>query len=88
MLDLWNLVGRFMVKGCIRMSVEFKLEKKPNRNGTLVDTLVKYETDKEPEDWTTIEELDRLFEACVRRWNENGWDLEKLITCVNECEFD
>lgn len=42
-------------------------------------------TDKE--EWCSVEDLDELFEACSRRWPV-GWDLNKLLTCVEECQFD
>ena len=75
------------------MSVKFELQKVENsRTGALEDALVKLTTDglgnTEAEQWCTVNELDRLFEACSRRWAENGWDLEKLLQCVSECEFD
>lgn len=74
------------------MSVKFTLEKVENeRTGALEDALVKHETlegKTESEQWCTVNELDRLFEACSRRWEANGWDLEKLMTCVNECDFE
>ena len=74
------------------MSVKFVLNKVENeRTGSLEDALVKEVTvgDKtETEQWCTINELDRLFDACSRRWAENGWDLEKLIVAVNESTID
>jgi hypothetical protein len=42
----------------------------------------------EREIWTTIPDLDRLFDACSKRWDQYGWDLDKLIKAVEECEFD
>jgi hypothetical protein len=39
------------------------------------------------EELLTIEDLDRLFDACVDRW-PIGWDLNKLLTCIRECGFD
>jgi len=71
----------------------FKLEKRPDASGRQVDTLVKCVGNPdsvlgaEEEEWCTVNDLDRLFEACARRW-PIGWDLEKLITAVRECEFD
>ncbi|MGZ3742742.1 MAG: hypothetical protein ACXVB1_00130 [Pseudobdellovibrionaceae bacterium] len=67
--------------------VEFKLEKREDDNGQMVDTLIRQENGTE-EIWTTIPDLNRLFDVCSRRWERHGWDLEKLITCINECEFD
>lgn len=69
------------------MNISFKLEKKQDKAGQLVDTIVKYIDNKEDEEWCTIPDLDRLFDSCVSRWGSN-WDLNKLVTCVNECEFD
>lgn len=71
----------------------FTLEKRQNEDtGAIEDALIKTTTDAEgktnEEQWLTVPELDRLFDVCSRRWEANGWDLEKLITCVNECEFD
>jgi hypothetical protein len=73
--------------------VKFALVQKENdRTGQMEDTLVKQTTSDngstEEEQWCTVPELDRLFDACSRRWQANGWDLEKLITCVNECDFE
>lgn len=74
--------------------VKFTLEKKENeRTGAEEDAIIKNNIDDkgaviDQEQWCTIPELDRLFDACSRRWKDNGWDLEKLMTCVNECEFD
>lgn len=69
----------------------FKLEKRCDDNGQMLDTIVKYtlkEGEEEQEEkWCTIVELDQLFDACVKRWGSN-WDLEKLKTAVVECEFD
>lgn len=69
----------------------FVLEKVRDRNDDLKQTIVKITTDdkgkEEREEWTTIADLDRLFDACTARW-PRGWDLEKLLTCVRECEFD
>lgn len=75
------------------LKVKFTLEKRENEStGALEDALIKTSTDDKgvstEEQWLTVPELDRLFDVCSRRWQENGWDLEKLITCVNECEFD
>lgn len=76
------------------MGVKFKLEKVENdRTGALEDALIKETTDAsgvvlDSEQWCTVNELDRLFEACSRRWATNGWDLEKLMVAVNECDFE
>lgn len=42
---------------------------------------------KGEEEWTTVKDLDKLFDACTVRWPA-GWDLNKLLTCIRECEFD
>lgn len=70
------------------MAVEFKLEKRPHENGEELATIIKYEDGKEVDQWCTIMDLDRLFDTCSRRWAKHGWDLNKLIACVSECEFD
>jgi len=77
------------------MGVQFTLKKVPNeRTGNPEDALIKETTDDatgkvtESEQWCTVNELDRLFETCARRWPDNGWDLEKLMVAVNECDFD
>lgn len=67
--------------------ITFKLEKLTNKLGVEVDTLVKYEDGKKLDIWCDVMELDCLFDTCTRRW-PRGWDLEKLVTCINECEFD
>jgi hypothetical protein len=74
-------------------NIKFVIEKRVNdRTGQEEDAIVKQVTDASgsvtEDQWCTISELDRLFETCSRRWDEHGWDLEKLITCVTECEFD
>lgn len=74
-------------------NVKFTLEKRENeRNGTLEDAVIKTVVNEKgestEEQWCTIPELDRLFDVCQRRWADNGWDLEKLMTAVNECSFD
>jgi hypothetical protein len=68
--------------------VTFALEKKADKNGQVQDTLVRKEDGKPDEDWGTVNDFDRLFAACSQRWAEYGWDLEKLITAVRECQFD
>lgn len=73
--------------------VAFTLEKRANEStGAIEDALIKTTTQPdgktEEEQWLTVPELDRLFDTCSRRWSANGWDLEKLLTCINECEFD
>lgn len=74
------------------MSTTFVVKQVQNeRTGALENAVVKETTVNgvtESEQWCTIDELDRLFEACSRRWSVNGWDLEKLMTCVNECDFE
>jgi len=75
------------------MGIKFELQKVENeRTGALEDALIKITTDStgksESEQWCTVNELDRLFEACSRKWATNGWDLEKLMVCVNECDFE
>jgi hypothetical protein len=74
-------------------NVKFTLEKRVNENtGATEDALIKTTTDDKgvstEEQWLTVPELDRLFDTCSRRWSENGWDLEKLLVCINECAFD
>lgn len=72
-------------------NVNFQLVKKEDENGQLQDTLVRNQAldngTIDTEDWCTISDLDRLFNACSRRWPK-GWDLDKLLTCVSECDFD
>lgn len=67
--------------------IEWKLEKCDNGNGQQIDTLVKY-TDGVREECGTVDEFVRLFEACSKRWEKYGWDLDKVIQCIAECEFD
>lgn len=74
-------------------SVKFSLKKRQNeRTGAIEDAVIKTVIDDKglttEEQWCTISELDRLFDACSRRWADNGWDLEKLMVAVNECGFD
>lgn len=72
--------------------VRFALEKRADENtGVEVDTLMKY-TDHENgtgegEPWGNVIEFNRLFDVCSRRWPA-GWDLEKVITAVQESDFD
>lgn len=68
--------------------VTYTLEKKEEpRSGVMIDTLVKTREGQEPEALLDVLELEDLFDACVRRWGDN-WDLNKLKTCIAECEFD
>jgi hypothetical protein len=75
------------------MRVYFKLEKVLDSTGQEIDTLVKYTQDNPDaapdsgEEWCTVQDLDRLFETCTTRWPV-GWDLEKVMTAVRECDFD
>jgi len=72
--------------------VRFALEKiEDEATGQAVDTLVKYTKDGEQpetsETWGNVVEFNQLFDACVKRW-DNNWDLNKVVTAVLECEFD
>ncbi len=66
----------------------FALVKKINEEtGSEQLALIKKVEGKPDEEWTTMDDLNRLFDSCVARWGSN-WDLEKLIVCIRECEFD
>lgn len=68
--------------------VTFVVQKMTDDNGQTTDHLVKKVEGQPDESWGSISEFDRLFNACSTRWSKHGWDLNKLITAVNECEFD
>ncbi len=72
----------------VSMSRFFTLDKIDNGNGTEVATLVCHDDGKDPEPWGNVDDFDRLFNACSKRWPALGWDIDKLIACVNECEFE
>lgn len=73
--------------------VSFALEKRADENtGVEVDTLVKYTENENGikdsgEPWGNVMEFDRLFDVCSRRW-PRGWDLNKVMTAIQECDFD
>ena len=77
------------------MPVEFKLEKVLNEDtGTEKLSLVKYTpvssgaaTNTEREVWFAIEDIDRLFDTCVKRWKDN-WDLDKVCVAISESQID
>lgn len=62
--------------------------KMTDANGQEAEHLVRKEDGKPDEDLGSIPEFYRLFDACVERWPVHGWDLNKLIQCVRECDFD
>lgn len=72
------------------MGVRFELKKKEDGNGQMVDTLTKI-TDVggkvNEEDWGTVQDFDRLFNACVSRWQGN-WDINKVCTAISESQID
>lgn len=70
------------------MGVTFVIEKKSDDNGQISDHIIKKVDGQPDESWGSIPEFDRLFDACSTKWKKHGWDLNKLITCVNECEFE
>lgn len=41
----------------------------------------------EKETWTTIIDLDRLFDKCVKKWGSN-WNLEKLMAAIDDSEIE
>jgi hypothetical protein len=71
--------------------IKFSLEKRPDRVGVLVDTIVRTEISlvggKVEEEWGTIQDLDNLFQACRDRW-EGAWDLNKVCTAIRESMID
>jgi hypothetical protein len=72
--------------------VYFKVEKVADENtGQEIDSLVQYkETEgKDPvkDVWCSVVDLDRLFNACVDRWDSN-WNLEKVCVAIRESEID
>lgn len=65
--------------------------------GAMVPTLIRYMSKDtadgegrpmQREEMGSVNDFIRLFKACQRRWSDNGWDIEKLIAAVNQCEFD
>ena len=59
------------------MNTWFKLEKKKNDIGQVLDTIVQcaQETPDGPiqeDDWCTVVDLDNLFNACTSRWERIG----------------
>lgn len=67
-------------------AIKFSLEPKADANGVEVPTLIKKVDGLPDEDWCSVQDLDRLFNACVQRWGSN-WDLEKVMTAVRETEI-
>lgn len=67
---------------------KFIIDKRPQGAARdMMDTVVQVTEGQPDDEWCTIQDLDQLFEACKQRWGSN-WDLQKLKTCVAECEFD
>jgi hypothetical protein len=58
-----------------------------DQNGTESDALVKIEDSGTEDVWCTVQDLDTLFDTCVKRWGSN-WDLNKVCTAITECDFD
>jgi hypothetical protein len=71
--------------------IKFILKKTTNSVGAEIDALFKQTTDEKgvmtEEEWTNVSDLDLLFDTCTRKW-PRGWDLEKLLTCIRECDFE
>ena len=79
----------------IKPTVSHTIEKEEEEGAVsdcVVRTVREGDTVKEREVMTSIPDLYRLFNACDKRWPKppqgEGWDLEKLLVCVSECEFD
>lgn len=69
--------------------ITYKLESRDaDESGISVPCVIKCVDDKPEEILTSVPDLLRLFETCSRKWSKNGWDLEKLCTAINECEFE
>ena len=69
--------------------ITFTLEPIADSNGIEVPTLIKStedggKIDKEP--WGNVQEFDRLFETCARKWGSD-WDLEKVCVAITESEI-
>ncbi len=68
--------------------ISFVLENRPHEStGVPMPTLVKKEEGKPDDEWCTVQDLDQLFEACVRRWG-NNWNLEKIMVAITETQID
>lgn len=61
---------------------KFTLEKKKGSFGELFKT----RDDGTKEAWGTIEDFDRLFDECVKKWG-NNWDLNKVLIAIKESEI-
>lgn len=68
-------------------NITFKMEDISNPQGIVIPTIVKYIDDSNREEWCNVDDLDKLFDACVQRWGSN-WDLNKVLEAVHDCEFD
>jgi hypothetical protein len=73
------------------MAVKFELRKVEDEGtGVLVDTLMKITTVGEKvveEAWGSVLDFDKLFNACVARW-EGNWDIDKVCTTIRETTID
>lgn len=76
--------------------ISFAVEKVTHETtGQELDAIVKTTTtefvDRAPEvqkeTWTTIIDLDRLFDCCVKKWGSN-WNLEKVMAAVSDSEIE
>lgn len=83
--SLWPLLSSGA--GAVMPDVSHKIEKRDDGNGQQIDSVIRIENGQE-EIITTVSDLYSLFDECSRRWRVSGWDLEKLKTCIRECEFD
>lgn len=66
---------------------EYTLEKKSDYGPGEPLCLVKKEAGKPDDVMASVEDLENLFDTCVRRWKGN-WNLEKLLTAIRESEID
>lgn len=68
--------------------MRFEIQKvKHEETGAELDTVVKLDDDGKRDEWCTIQDLDTLFQTCVNKWG-NNWDLNKVCTAIEECDFD
>jgi hypothetical protein len=54
--------------------------------GTTKLSLVKT-TEGNREVWCSVEDIDQLFNSCVKRWR-NNWDLIKVCVAIEESGID
>lgn len=66
--------------------VTFAVEKIEDEDtGQTLDAVVKTAADGTKDTWCTILDLDKLFGACVKKW-EGNWNLDKVIAAIEDSD--